>query len=369
MNNARPQHPNAALTPRGRLKMVRLVIVDGWTIEAAADKFQVDAKTVTKWRHRFLAEGEAGLFDRSSRPKNSPNETPPECRRRVIELRNQRRWGAAHIGFEVGRAGSTVQNILVAEGIGCLDSGDRATADPIIRYQRDRPGELVHVDVKKLAGIPDGGGWRIHGRGQAPTVKRSATGYRFLHTALDDRTRIVYSEIHANEQPSPPSASGNEPTPTSTSSASTSNECSPTTARATGQGSGATPLRGSRPHRNSRALTGHRPTARSNAPTGSCSRNGPTYATGTPTANAQTTSNTSSISTITIEHTAPSDGQHQSQRSRTTSPVITTSARAKRIPAASDSAGREDAASDTTMVTGTTSGQTRMTVSAPPSAR
>ena len=200
MTNARTQHPNAALTPRGRLKMVRLVIDDGWTIEAAADKFQVDAKTVIKWRDRFIDEGKDGLFDRSSRPKNSPNETPPECQRRIIELRKQRRWGASHIGHEVGRAGSTVQRILIAEGLGRLDSGDRATADPIIRYQRDRPGELVHVDVKKLAGIPAGGGWRVHGRGKAPTVKRSSTGYRFLHSALDDRTRIVYSEIHANEQ-------------------------------------------------------------------------------------------------------------------------------------------------------------------------
>lgn len=200
MPKAKPQHPNAALTPRQRLKMVLLVIDGRWTIEAAADKFQVDAKTVTKWRDRFLDEGNDGMFDRSSRPKSSPNQTPPECRRRIIELRKQRRWGAGHIGFEVGRAGSTVQNILIAEGLGRLDSGDRATAEPIIRYQRDRPGELVHVDVKKLAGIPDGGGWRIHGRGRAPTAKRSTIGYRFLHSALDDRTRIIYSEIHSNEQ-------------------------------------------------------------------------------------------------------------------------------------------------------------------------
>ena len=108
--------------------------------------------------------------------------------------------GAAHIGFEVGGAASTVQNILRVKGLGRLDSGDRATKEPVVRYQRDRPGELLHVDVKKLAGIPAGGGWRIHGRGQAPTVPRSSTGYRFLHSALDDRTRLVYSEIHTNEQ-------------------------------------------------------------------------------------------------------------------------------------------------------------------------
>ncbi len=158
MFHARSQHPNASLTPVGRRKMVDCVVVHGWTIQATADRFQVDAKTVTKWRDRFLAEGEVGLFDRSSRPHTSPNQTPEKCRRRIIELRKQRRWGADHIGFEVGRAASTVQKILVAEGLGRLDSGDRATNEPVIRYQRDRPGELIHVDVKKLAGIPDGGG-------------------------------------------------------------------------------------------------------------------------------------------------------------------------------------------------------------------
>ncbi|MDW3213864.1 MAG: IS481 family transposase [Ilumatobacteraceae bacterium] len=200
MGHARTQHPNASLTPLGRRKMIACVIDRGWTIEATAERFQVDAKTVRKWRDRFVAEGSSGLLDRSSRPHRSPSATPDDCRRRIIELRQQHRWGAAHIGFEVGRASSTVQKILIAEGLGRLDSGDRATKDSVVRYQRDRPGELVHVDVKKLAGIPDGGGWRIHGKGNAPTAKRSTTGYRFLHSALDDRTRLVYSEIHANEQ-------------------------------------------------------------------------------------------------------------------------------------------------------------------------
>lgn len=200
MGHARTQHPNASLTPLGRRKMIDCVIDRGWTIEATAERFQVDAKTVRKWRDRFVTEGPSGLLDRSSRPHLSPNATSDTCRRRIIELRTQRRWGAAHIGFEVGRASSTVQKILAAEGLGRLDSGDRATKDPVVRYQRDRPGELVHVDVKKLAGIPDGGGWRIHGRGQAPGTERSSIGYRYLHSAIDDRTRLVYSEIHSNEQ-------------------------------------------------------------------------------------------------------------------------------------------------------------------------
>ncbi len=224
MGHARTQHPNASLTPLGRRKMIDCVIDRGWTIEATAERFQVDAKTVRKWRDRYVTEGPAGLLDRSSRPHRSPNATPDECRRRIIELRQQRRWGAAHIGFEVGRAGSTVQKILTAEGLGRLDSGDRATKDPVVRYQRDRPGELVHVDVKKLAGIPDGGGWRIHGRGQAPSSKRSSTGYRFLHSALDDRTGSSTPRSIRMNKPSLPSSSGPEPTPGSTTTASPSNE-------------------------------------------------------------------------------------------------------------------------------------------------
>ena len=201
MSHARSQHPNAVLTPNGRRRMIDCVLRHGWSIAATAERFQIDAKTVRKWRDRFLAEGPVGLFDRSSRPHRSPNKTSPRGRRQVIRLRNRRRWGADHIAFEVGLAASTVQNILNSAGLGRLDRGDRATdCEPVRRYQRDRPGELVHVDVKKLSGIPDGGGWRIHGRGQAPTTKRSTVGYRFIHTAVDDRTRLVYSEVLDDEQ-------------------------------------------------------------------------------------------------------------------------------------------------------------------------
>ena len=200
MSNVKPQHPNARLTPRHRLNMVTAVIDDGWSVEQAAERFQVDAKTVRKWRDRFIAEGKSGLFDRSSRPHRSPNRTPACRRAECIRLRKQHRWGADHIAHETGLAASTVQNILRSAGLGRLDIGDRATAEPIRRYQRDRPGELIHVDVKKIAGIPDGGGWRFHGRGNAPARRRASVGYRFIHSALDDRTRIVYSEIHNDEQ-------------------------------------------------------------------------------------------------------------------------------------------------------------------------
>jgi transposase InsO family protein len=180
--------------------MVDCVIEHGWTVEATAERFQVDAKTVRKWRDRFVEEGEAGLEDRSSRPHRSPNRTPRHKRRQCVRLRKQRRWGADHIAHEVGLSSSTVQNILNAQGLGRLDSGDRATNQPVRRYQRDRPGELVHVDIKKIAAIPDGGGWKIHGRGNDRFKGHSGAGYRYLHSAIDDRTRIVYSEICDDEQ-------------------------------------------------------------------------------------------------------------------------------------------------------------------------
>jgi transposase InsO family protein len=182
--------------------MVECVLSHGWTVEATAERFQVDAKTVRKWRDRFLTEGSAGLADRSSRPHRSPNRTPRRVRRRVLHLRRKHRWGADHIGYEVRLAASTVQSILNQAGVGRLDRGDRATnTTPVRRYERENPGELIHVDIKKLAGIPDGGGWRTRGRGYAGEGSKSRlVGYRYIHSAIDDRTRIVYSEIHSDEQ-------------------------------------------------------------------------------------------------------------------------------------------------------------------------
>ena len=167
MSNGTGQHPNAPFTPEGRRRMVACVLDRCWSVAATAEQFQVDAKTVRKWRDRFVAEGDAGLWDRSSRPRRSPNRTPEAQRRRVLQLRRKRRWGAAHIGFEVGLAASTVQAILNASGVGRLDQGDRATHTPKLpaqRYQRERPGELIHVDVKKLGGIPSGGGGPLRRR-------------------------------------------------------------------------------------------------------------------------------------------------------------------------------------------------------------
>src|SRR5687768_16229353 len=201
MNHARSQHPNARLTPRHRLNMVECVIDKGWSVEATAQRFQVDAKTVRKWRDRFVADGPNGLRDRSSRPCQSPNRTPRRLRREVIRLRKRRRWGADRIGFVVGPAASHGARILNQADMGRLNPGDRATDTVAVRrYERDRPGELIHVDIKKLAAIPPGGGWRAHGRGNDSHHGHSGVGYRYLHTAIDDRCRLAYSETHNDEQ-------------------------------------------------------------------------------------------------------------------------------------------------------------------------
>lgn len=200
MTQATRQHPNAPLTPQGRLRMVHCVLLSGWPIAATAERFRVDPKTVRKWVGRYREEGPAGLSDRSSRPRSCPWATSLVKRSRVLELRKERRYGAPRIAHEVGLSPSTVQAILVSAGVGRLSQGDLAqppSPKPTRRYQRDRPGELVHIDIKKLAGIPEGGGWRLHGR---HTSRKSGVGYRYLHSAVDDRTRIAYTEMLPDEQ-------------------------------------------------------------------------------------------------------------------------------------------------------------------------
>ena len=169
-------------------------------------------------------------------------------------------------------------------GCGRLDRGDRATA-PIVRYERERPGELIHVDVKKLAAIPAGGGWKAHGHARGPS--QTGVGYRYIHTALDDRTRIIYSEILNDELGATAAAFWARAAAWFATSASRANVSSPTTARVTSRGSGTgcvprrTPL-SKRPDPADR-----KPTGRSSVTTGSCSRNGPTSGPGPQNTNAR----------------------------------------------------------------------------------
>jgi transposase InsO family protein len=192
-------HANATLTPRGRLLLARCVVEQGWTLRRAAERFQTSATTAGRWANRYRELGAAGMSDRSSRPHRSPRRTPTRLERRIIKVRVIRRWGPARIGFLLGVHPSTVHRVLSRFGLARLTWLDRATGRVVRRYERATPGELVHVDVKKLGRIPDGGGWRIHGRDHRPNRHRGQ-GYSFLHTAIDDHSRLAYSEVLADER-------------------------------------------------------------------------------------------------------------------------------------------------------------------------
>ena len=192
-------HANALLTPRGRLLLARCVVEEGWPLRRAADRFQVSATTAARWAGRYREFGVAGMADRSSRPHRSPQRTPTRTERRIINVRVTRRWGPARIGFLLGLHPSTVHRVLSRYRLARLAWLDRSTGRVIRRYEHAAPGDLVHVDVKKLGRIPDGGGWRIHGRAARPNRKRGQ-GYSYLHTALDDHSRLAYSELFPDER-------------------------------------------------------------------------------------------------------------------------------------------------------------------------
>ncbi|MBJ7453349.1 MAG: IS481 family transposase [Blastococcus sp.] len=192
-------HANALLTPRGRLQLARCVVEQKWPLRRAAERFQVSATTAARWAGRYREHGAAGMVDRSSRPHRTPRRTPTRLERRIIKVRVIRRWGPARIGFLLGVHPSTVHRVLSRYGLARLAWLDRATGRVIRRYEHAAPGDLVHLDVKKLGRIPDGGGWRVHGRAARPNRKRGS-GYAFLHTALDDHSRLAYSEILTDER-------------------------------------------------------------------------------------------------------------------------------------------------------------------------
>lgn len=203
-------HRNAPLTETGRLRLARCVVEDGWPLRRAAERFQVSDTTAARWAARYRELGVAGMAGRSSRPRVSPAPTPVRAERRIVKLRVARRLGPARIAFRLGLNPSTVHAVLARYGCPPLVCLDRASGQRVRRYERERPGELVHVDIKKLGNIPDGGGWRAAGRAQGGRNSRAHTparrnckpviGYSYLHTAIGDCSRLAYSEICADER-------------------------------------------------------------------------------------------------------------------------------------------------------------------------
>ncbi|MFJ8142319.1 IS481 family transposase [Streptomyces sp. NPDC096013] len=202
-------HANAALTPRARLKVAQLVVDQGVPIREVAARFQCSWPTVKRWASRYAA-GQPPT-DRSSRPHTSPAKTPAATTKRIVSLRLRKRIGPVQLAALTGVAPSTEHRVLRRCHISRLSYLDRATGDPVRSYEHPRPGAMIHVDVKKLGNIPDGGGWRFVGRAQG-IRNRARTkgkpknrhhnpkmGYAFVHSVIDDHSRVAYAEIHDDE--------------------------------------------------------------------------------------------------------------------------------------------------------------------------
>jgi transposase InsO family protein len=197
-------HRNAALSWRGRRQLVERVVVEGWTATAAAHAAGVSVRCASKWVNRYRAEGERGLLDRSSAPRRVANRTPLERVAAIIALR-QLRMTAAEIAEVLAMPPSTVSALLTRLGMGRLG---RIGLEPAQRYERSRPGELVHVDVKKLGRIEGGAGWRVRDRKQhynrtytdGAGKRRNTVGWEYVHIAVDDHSRLAYAEVLADEK-------------------------------------------------------------------------------------------------------------------------------------------------------------------------
>ena len=202
MSQVRPQ-----LSVYGRWLLVQRVL-EGRPVAHVAAELGVSRATGYKWWRRWREEGPQGLQSRSSRPLTSPTRTSGPVEQQVLQLRRDRRLGPARIGGIVGLPPSTVHRILTRHAVPRLAWLDRPTGTPI-RYERDRPGELVHVDIKKLGRLREGGGWRVHGRdssaGRSNHAARSRgerVGHEFVHSAVDDHSRLAYCEVLPDEQAS-----------------------------------------------------------------------------------------------------------------------------------------------------------------------
>lgn len=192
-------HQNARLTPRGREAMVRAVVDNGMTKIDAARRFNTSPKTVGKWVRRFRIEGLAGLRDRSSRPLSLPSQTPLATCDAVEVLRRQRRTQAA-IAAELSLSQATVSRILRRRGLSLLSALE--PAEPRPRYERETPGEIIHMDTKKL-GRFNAVGHRITGDRTGQSNQRSgsaAPGWEFVHVAVDDHSRVAFSQILPDER-------------------------------------------------------------------------------------------------------------------------------------------------------------------------
>ena len=188
-------HKNARLTPRSRADLVQRVLVEGQSRKAVATALRVAAKTVSKWVERYLEEGPDGLLDRSSRPQQMRAPTPGSTLERIEALRRQR-WTGKQIARETGVSPATVSRVLRRLGLSKLKSLE--PVEPVRRYERERPGELIHIDIKKL-GRFERVGHRITGDRTGQSNSRGI-GWEFVHVAIDDASRIAFARVMPDER-------------------------------------------------------------------------------------------------------------------------------------------------------------------------
>lgn len=188
-------HKNARLTPKGREAMVRAVVDCGLSKVIAAQRFNTTPKTVAKWVRRFRAEGVDGLRDRSSRPLSSPGQTPAATCARVEALRRQRRTGK-QIAAEIGISPATVSRVLRRLGLNRLSALE--PAEPVRRYEREKPGEMIHIDIKKL-GRFNTIGHRMTGVRTEQSRSRGV-GWEYVHVAIDDHSRVAFAKVMSSER-------------------------------------------------------------------------------------------------------------------------------------------------------------------------
>ena len=203
-------HRNARLTVHGRRTIVERVLIQGRPRSHVAKEMGVSRQCVSRWIARYQAEGEPGLQERSSRPHHPASRTCPEVEQRVLAVREDERRGQDWIGPELGVPARTVSRILRRHRVPYLRELDPMTGEVIrsskataVRYERDRPGELVHMDVKKIGRIPDGGGWRagvMPQGGKSSAQKKIKVGFDYVHSLVDDHSRLAYSEVLSDEK-------------------------------------------------------------------------------------------------------------------------------------------------------------------------
>lgn len=197
---------NARTTFHGRLLIVERYR-QGWKQAHIAEAMGISRKCVHTWVSRYELLGEAGLMDRSSRPHTTPTRTSKTVENQIVAWRRRHRCGPDEISAKLGVSARTVSRVLRRRGVPYLRDCDpmtgaviRSSKSTAVRYERARPGELVHMDVKKLGRIPDGGGWRAHGRAQRSPERHTRIGFDYVHSMVDDYSRLAYSEILPDEK-------------------------------------------------------------------------------------------------------------------------------------------------------------------------